>query len=197
MSSAEKPGREDITALIAEFGNQWSIAHQYFMLGDSEGRRHWSHLVAGRIIPAWSMRNTDLRGAEFYRAALAGADFTGANLSHANLIRAFMVGANMAHANLKGALLTKANLQQVNFYRANLSGVSFHRCDLEDAVLRRANLEFADLSRARLVRTDLRDVKFNDFTKWPPRFTGFSRNLAAEAAERAASADLAAYDDEE
>ena len=66
------------------------------------------------------LRNTDLRGAEFWDAHLEwtdfwgahldGAKFWGAVLSHAKLDHAYLVGANLRAAKLDGASLENANV---------------------------------------------------------------------------------------
>ncbi|MCV2369467.1 pentapeptide repeat-containing protein [Roseateles oligotrophus] len=86
-----------------------------------------------RLDQKLDLRNTDLRGAEFWDANLVHADFWGAHLEGAKLWGANLEGAKLAHAHLEGA---------------NLRGVRFAGADLTDACLEQADLAGADLSAA-------------------------------------------------
>ena len=69
------------------------------------------------------LRNTDLRGAEFWDARLQWTDFWGAHLDMAKLW-----SADLSHAKLDHAHLTGANLRNANLTDASLNGA-----DLKDA----------------------------------------------------------------
>lgn len=83
-------------------------------------------------------------------------------------------GANLFAANLSGANLMKANLSGASLIAANLSGAYLSGVNLIEADLTMANLIEADLSGANLRGADLswaylKDVKWNEETKWPGR----------------------------
>ena len=73
------------------------------------------------------LRNTDLRGAEFWDARLEWTDFWGAHLDGAKFW-----GAVLRHAKLDHAHLTKANLRG-----AKLDGASLENADVREAIFDR------------------------------------------------------------
>jgi len=73
------------------------------------------------------LRNTDLRGAEFWDAHLEYTDFWGAHLDRAELWGAVLRHAKLEHAHLVGANLRKANLEGASLEGADVTGAVFNR----------------------------------------------------------------------
>jgi hypothetical protein len=72
------------------------------------------------------LRNTDLRGAEFWDARLEYTDFWGAHLDRAELWGAVLCHAKFEEAHLAGANLRKANLENASLEGADLTGAVFN-----------------------------------------------------------------------
>ncbi len=75
----------------------------------------------------FDLRETDLRGAEFWDACLEWTDFFGANLA----------GAKFWGANLSNAKLERAHLAGANLMRAKLDGASLKDADVTGAIFDR------------------------------------------------------------
>jgi hypothetical protein len=73
------------------------------------------------------LRNTDLRGAEFWDAHLEWTDFWGAHLDGAKLWGAFLCHAKLEHAHLAGAILRGAKLEGASLEGADVTGAVFDR----------------------------------------------------------------------
>ena len=71
------------------------------------------------------LRNTDLRGAEFWDAHLEWTDFWGAHLEDAKLWGAFLLHAKLDRACLAGANLRAAKLQGASLEETDITGVIF------------------------------------------------------------------------
>jgi hypothetical protein len=82
-------------------------------------RKYFGWAVDNNLIPMWSMRGANLRGANLEGANLWGADLRGANLEGADL-----EGANLEGADLRGANLWGANLEGADLRGANLEGAA-------------------------------------------------------------------------
>ena len=91
------------------------------------------------------LSNTDIRGANLFKANFSGADLFGANLSRAFLREADLSGARLFGANLSGARLFGANLSEADLFGADLFGADLSGADLSEADLRGADLSGADL----------------------------------------------------
>jgi len=102
-----------------------------------------------------------LYSANFNRAYLAHLDFTGVNLSNTNFTSALLSHTIFTSANLSDANLSNANLICTSFYQANLS-----KADLSKANLSKADLSKADLSKADLSKANLKNIFWNEDTKW-------------------------------
>ena len=98
--------------------------HDFFRTWEN----HWSDLQSK--LKTISLRNRDLRGADFRRAQLVGVDLSGSRLDGANFSRADLRHAEIAYARIRGAY----------FYRTNLSFTNFDYSDLSFSVFWRANL---------------------------------------------------------
>lgn len=73
----------------------------------------------------FDLRNTDLRGAEFWDAHLEFADFWGAHLEDAKFWGAFLRNAKLDHASLAGANLRAAKLRYASLDGADFAGAIF------------------------------------------------------------------------
>jgi len=97
----------------------WTAAQQLGVLMHDELRRNLAWIVGAGIVPMWSMRKCDLRGADLSGANLRYADLSGANLYGADLSGANLYGADLRGANLRGADLSGANLRYADLRGAN------------------------------------------------------------------------------
>ena len=73
------------------------------------------------------LRNTDLRGAEFWDAHLEWTDFWGAHLDGAKFWGAVLRHAKLDHAHLAGANLRAAKLDGASFEGTDVTGTVFDR----------------------------------------------------------------------
>ncbi len=101
------------------------------------------------------LRNTDIRGADLYKANLQRADLRKADLCGVDLREANLSEADLDNANLCGAILGEANLQSCNLHTADLSGANLNRTLVSKANLRAANLSGASLRAANLFEANL------------------------------------------
>jgi uncharacterized protein YjbI with pentapeptide repeats len=131
------------------------------------------------------LSNTDIRGANLFKANFSGADLFGANLSRAFLREADLSGARLFGANLSGAHLFGANLSEADLFGADLFGADLSGADLREADLSGADLRrWADLSGADLSGADLRgaDLSGADLRGIDLRY---ARNLTQEQIDAA------------
>jgi uncharacterized protein YjbI with pentapeptide repeats len=75
----------------------------------------------------FDLRNTDLRGAEFWDAHLEYADFVGAHLDRVQLWGAVLSHAKLDNAHLAGANLRGAKLDGASLKNADVTGAIFDR----------------------------------------------------------------------
>jgi Pentapeptide repeats (8 copies) len=73
------------------------------------------------------LRNTDLRGAEFWDAHLEWTDFWGAHLDGAKLWGAILRNVKLENAHLTGANLRAAKLEGASLQGADVTGAVFDR----------------------------------------------------------------------
>ena len=108
---------------VAHFGSQpieldWTRETQIELIKTPLCRWFGWVISDKQILPAWSMRNADLRNANLQYANLQDVDLRNANLQYANL----------QDANLQDADLQYANLQDANLQDANLQDADLHNC---------------------------------------------------------------------
>lgn len=120
--------------------------------------------------------------AYLYRANLCEVDLSRANLSRVNLTGANLYRANLYRANLYGANLSEADLSRANLNGANLNGANLNGAN---------HLNGANLNGASLEGTDIRAIKWNNFTTWEfaialDKAVGVSSALAKQPAFSAA-----------
>jgi hypothetical protein len=120
-----------------------------------------------QYLSSLDLRDTDLQGADLYRASLA----------EAILARADLAGTNLAKANLKGAELQRSRLTGANLIRTNLQGAILDEAELQEALLRitdlrEANLEKSDLRGASFEMTDLRRASLSEADLREANFQG-------------------------
>ncbi|MEL6555912.1 MAG: pentapeptide repeat-containing protein [Cyanobacteria bacterium J06621_11] len=134
-----------------------------------------------------SLNKVVLRGAKINSAELIHVNLNSANLTRADLsptefryrlsstesifqvAKSPFIGANLSGANLSNANLSGANLSNVNLSGANLSNANLSGANLSGANLSNTNLSGTKLSRVNLYMSVLRNVKFNNSTRWPSR----------------------------
>ena len=97
--------------------------------------------ITGNLPPRPNFSNLDLQSIDLRGVNLTKSDLSGANLTNADLSGAILLSANLKHANLTNALLIKSNL---------------NKADLSNTVLVNSNLSYSNL----------KDVKFNEKTKF-------------------------------
>jgi len=127
-----------------------------------------------------SLINANLNGIILEEASLNDANLSGSDLENSNL-----KWIDLGSANLKGAFLSHANLENAYLDRAHLENTSLIAANLENANLRLAHLEGADLyntnlkkaflgeailTGANLAGADLRQIRYNNCTKWDNAF---------------------------
>ena len=127
------------------FRREWTLEEQLRVLQHTELRRYLGWAWRNKVVPQWSMRETDLSKANLTKADLYGADLTKANLPEANL-----TWANLSGTNLTGANLSKADLSGANLSGAYLTGANLTGANLIGASLFRVNLSGANLTGANL-----------------------------------------------
>ena len=86
-----------------------------------------------RLDQKFDLRNTDLRGAEFWDAHLERADFWGAHLEGAQLWGACLNDAKLVKAHLRGANLRDVKFSCADLTEANLTGADLTGADLSNA----------------------------------------------------------------
>ena len=119
---------------------EWTYAHQIFVLAHNESRKHWGWLVAEGMVRQYPMDGVDFSGADLEEADLEDADLRGADLEDADLSCAYLIGAILDGANLKNADLvladlTGAKLRNADLRGSRLGGSWLRGADLTGAVL--------------------------------------------------------------
>ncbi|NES20502.1 MAG: NACHT domain-containing protein [Symploca sp. SIO3E6] len=122
--------------------------------------------LRGADLSRTELRTANIIGADLSRANLSSANLNATKLSGANLNATKISGANLNSAKLSGANLIGAELGGVYLIGASLRGTDFRGANLRGAKLRDANLSSANLSRANLSSTDLRNISWDEDTKW-------------------------------
>ncbi len=128
--------------------------------------------VVGSFLGGTNLREVSLNGVDLQRANLNGA-----NLSGTNLNRGAFSGIDLSSANLSNAYLGSAYLSGANLSGANLSGAALMGADLgykeivdgRGAIigyLNGANLSGANLSHVNLSCADLKNISWDEDTKW-------------------------------
>lgn len=143
------------------------------------------------ILSSANLSEANLTNTIFSNANLIGANLKGANLSNGNLRRANLSSADLTNAilfgadlfianlssstltdtNLRGASLFGANLRDANLSEANLGGTNLIGVDLRHSKLIGANLLGTDLSQANLKfadlnQADLKNLVWDENTRW-------------------------------
>lgn len=173
----------DSEQLSVHKGQILQFLHETGLITQRSNKRHVLVSNANLLL-----NGADLSGANLTGGDLSGANLIGANLNGADLARAYLrgtyfyagylrgaslSGAYLFGANLTGANLTGANLRGASLHGAKLSGTNLFKADLSGASLYGADLRMADLRMA-----NLKDIKWNEKTKWPDysQFAG-SQNI--------------------
>ena len=107
------------------------------------------------------LNNTNLSGANLYKANLNNANLFGANLSGTSLNKANLSSANLFGANLRESYLIKANLSGTNLSGAKLLDANLNEVKLGGSNLSNADLSNADLSNAGLSKAYLRSANLD------------------------------------
>ena len=113
-----------------------------------------------------TLTSADLTSADLTRATLTRATLDSADLTSADLTSATLDSADLDSADLTSADLTSANLDSATLTRATLTRADLTRATLTRAFLASANLRGADLTHADLTHANLRDIIWNEETKW-------------------------------
>jgi hypothetical protein len=116
------------------------------------GRRTPSADPGGRT--RLDLHESDLRGAELWRAYLKYADFSGAHLTKADFSAADLSGADFTNADLTGAIFWHANLRAAIFMNAELAGAQFGSAQLDGAALHGAHLVDAVVQQNQVYSAD-------------------------------------------
>mgnify|MGYP002713273708 CR=1 FL=1 len=132
--------------------------------------------LQGAKLESTNLVETNLEATHLEWADLSNSQMKGANLFKANLIGSIMTNSNLERANLteatlNGAILQNANLHKANLARADLNWVDFTRANLRDANLQQAQLGWAKLTDAQLDGADLNGARYNEHTVWPDGFS--------------------------
>lgn len=127
------------------------------------------------------LNHLDLSGISLCGKELVGAFFRGSclkdtNFEESNLRDTDLMDINLSGANFSGADLTEASLVKSNLINADFEGTTFEGADLENtnlagALLRganflSANFAGANLTGAILVSANLRNITWDDQTRW-------------------------------
>ncbi|MEO0373080.1 MAG: pentapeptide repeat-containing protein [Cyanobacteria bacterium P01_A01_bin.17] len=143
------------------------------------------------LLPKANLNKTNLSNAYLEKADLNGAQLVGADLNHAHAPETNFIGAQLMAANLGGIHLSRSKLWGADLRGTNLIGASFNNADLSSANLSGANLgagyhhrasyfspqvetildlgadvSGANLSRVNFDMANIKDIIFNEDTKW-------------------------------
>ena len=138
-----------------------------------------------------NLRNVDLSGSDLRYTDLTNADLTCTNLTKVDLSNVDLVNADLVNADLTGAILTNSDLSYADLSSANLRGTNLSNSDLayaylkntffsntnlsnvnltgayfKDAYLNNVNLTGANLNNAGLNCVVLKDIKYDETTKY-------------------------------
>ncbi|BAZ21847.1 pentapeptide repeat protein [Kalymmatonema gypsitolerans NIES-4073] len=130
-----------------------------------------ANLSSAKLKNGVFVRGANLSGANLSDAILTGADLSSADLRGAFLIgtklmTANLIGATLRGANLSSADLSDANLRLANLAGANLSGANLSSANFSGATLSDVNFSRAALFSTNLNRADLKNVSWDENTKW-------------------------------
>ena len=147
---APRPPDADETALDAPpSGRGVVLAEGTLDEADLAGRT----LSEGRLVDlrlrACSLANSDARGSEIRRVALAGCRTTGCSFADASLADVVFVDcrvdlASFRFATLERVVFRDCRLEEADFYGATLRSVLFERCPLTGATFTGATIERVD-----------------------------------------------------
>lgn len=113
-----------------------------------------------------SVKNTDLRGADFGQSSLRGCVLDDANLAGASLVGADLRRARLEGANLQDAELFTANLGDADLRGADATRALMYATGLVGVDFKEVKLTGADIRGSQMdARTSLRDVVIDDTTK--------------------------------
>ena len=99
-------------------------------------------------------------------AALNGINLEGVNLSEVNFDQANLSGAFLISAELSNVSFRGADLSGADFSDANLSGANLNGANLGGTYLRGAYLGHTDFGDVWLMGTNLKDIYWDEETKW-------------------------------
>jgi uncharacterized protein YjbI with pentapeptide repeats len=157
--------------------------------------------LSGQKLAGIELGHLDFQGAVFDHADLKKAQMGGTNLRQASfkgarLDGAWLSGARLAEASFEGASLVRASMRVIN----SLRGANFQGADLSYAALDFSDLRGCDLSGARLGGANFVGAKFDEQTRFPPKFelpdglrwhgAGADPRLAAKQAPAAPAGSL-------
>ena len=146
----------------------WRLLHQFKAVQEQNCFSPAPGIDMGEcdLTEAGSLKDRDLRGANFAKARLNGdlgaADLSGANLSGAAIIGSLIISADtrLDHANFSH--LQSDGNNPVIAESAKLSGVDFRNASLYGAKLQDADLSGARLSEAILTGSQLTSARFDN-----------------------------------
>lgn len=147
---------------------------------DLSGRNLDGLYLPGRAMVAARLVGTGLANSRLYFSDLRHADLRGASLRGADLSGSTLAFADLRGADLRGAVLDDADLSDTRLDEADLRGAvvrggRLQRSRLQGAMLGGALIETtfldgADLSSARIQGLGLREVEYDECTRWPAGF---------------------------
>ena len=128
-----------------------------------------SELIGADLYKA-NLQNTFMQGANFESANLNFSNLSGAQLQYSNFEYAELSGAKFNYTKLNGANLKNASLGGSKLYHtqlmnSNLYNTDFTRCVLEAVSLEGANMNGASLYETNLINVDLSEIESLDSVK--------------------------------
>lgn len=131
-------------------------------------------MVAARLVDTELAESqlffTDFRHADLRGASLRGADLSGSTLTFADLRGVDLQGAILDDADLSDARLDGANLSGAVLRRGRLQRARLGDARLDGALIESTYLDGADLSSAWTAGLKLRQVEYDESTRWPDDF---------------------------
>lgn len=115
-----------------------------------------------------ALKKVNFQHCEFFACSFNFTDLEGGNLKRAKLNKASLISANLSHADLSHADLSEVDLSGSNPPKGKIA--LLRNACLVGANLDGAHLYSADLSGADLQDTSLKEVKYNELTRWPEGF---------------------------
>jgi uncharacterized protein YjbI with pentapeptide repeats len=131
-------------------------------LARMQGQRAYSDLSIVVFCLSW----LNLDGTNLVAANLDGTNLNHANLGGANLNGACLNRTSLVGANLVGARLNRTSLVGANLVGARLNGANLFRANLDGANLNGANLNGARLNRTSMDLARLKQIYWDEDTKW-------------------------------